>query len=65
MRRSPTLVVAVLCPHFARPVEAVRNTANERLVDCHEKDACARTSTDDDGVTIVVRPRGCPVFGRA
>jgi hypothetical protein len=64
MRRSPTLVVAILCPHFGTPVEATRNTANDLLVDCRAKDTCATTSVDEHGVTIVVRPSGCPVFRR-
>jgi hypothetical protein len=64
MRRSPALVVSILCPHFERPVEAVRNTATDGLVDCREKDACATVTTDERGVTVVVRPSECPVFRR-
>ncbi len=62
MRRSPVLVVAMLCPHHGRPVEAILNTAIERLVDCREKDGCATRSEREDGVIITVRPAGCPVF---
>jgi hypothetical protein len=62
MRRSPSLVVSILCPHFERPVDAVRNTATERLVDCRDKELCATVTTDERGVTITVRPSACPVF---
>ena len=41
------------------------NTAVERLVDCREKDSCATTTEGQDGVTITVRPAGCPVFRAA
>ena len=55
--------MAVLCPHFQRPVEVTRNAMNERLVDCSEKEAC-RTVEERDGLTVIVYPQGCPVFRR-
>jgi hypothetical protein len=63
VRRTAELRVVVLCPHFQRPVEATRNTMNERLIDCTEKDAC-RTLEERDGTTVVIYPQGCPVFRR-
>ncbi len=62
MRRSPLLVVQVLCPHFARPVQARRNEVTERLVDCDEKSLCATQQTSPSGLTLTVYPRTCPVF---
>jgi hypothetical protein len=62
MRRSPLLTVSILCPHFGRPVTAQRNEANERLVDCSDKDACAEVTVTEGGATVTVRPTGCPVF---
>jgi len=59
MRRSPLLTVQVLCPHFERPVYARKNEAADKLVDCGSKEECAKT---EPGTTIVVYPRGCPVF---
>jgi hypothetical protein len=62
MRRSPALVVTILCPHFQEPVEATRNGVTERLVDCRDKAECATVTTDEHGVTITIRPKECPVF---
>jgi len=59
MRRSPLLTVQVLCPHFERPVYAKKNETAVRLVDCASKEECATT---EPGTTIVVYPKGCPVF---
>lgn len=59
MRRSPLLTIQVFCPHFERPIEAKRNEATERFVDCAAKDECV---TREDGSTIAIYPRGCPVF---
>ena len=59
MRRSPLLTVQVLCPHFERPVYAKKNETADRLVDCASKEECA---TAEPGTTIVVYPKGCPVF---
>jgi hypothetical protein len=64
MRRSPALVVTILCPHFERPVAATRNATTERLVDCASKSECVTVTTDERGVTIEVRPQECPVFRR-
>jgi hypothetical protein len=57
------LKVAVHCPHFRRTVEAVRNASIDRLVDCHEKDAC-RDPAPGGGSDAHARPfpHGCPVF---
>jgi len=59
MRRSPLLTVQVLCPHFERPVYARKNETADRLVDCASKEECATT---EPGTTIVIYPKGCPVF---
>jgi hypothetical protein len=56
--------VVVLCPHFQRPVEAVRNAMNDRLVDCGSKDECKTVQTDEAGLTVTVYPPACPVFRR-
>jgi hypothetical protein len=64
MRRSPLLTIQIFCPHFERPVQAQRNEATERLVDCTSKGECASQSTTESGVTVAVYPKGCPVFTR-
>jgi hypothetical protein len=64
VRRTVELRVMVLCPHFQRPVEAVRNSMNERLVDCSSKTECRTVETDEAGVTVTVYPPACPVFRR-
>jgi hypothetical protein len=62
MRRSPLLTIQVFCPHFEKPVVAQRNEVTERLVDCAAKEECR---TVEAGTTVVVYPRGCPVFRTA
>ena len=62
MRRSEALTVTILCPHFERPVTATRNGANERLVDCRDRNECVSVTTDERGVTVTVYPQACPVF---
>lgn len=64
MRRSEHLRITILCPHFARPVVATRNSMNEKLVDCDEKQACVTIESDARGATVEVRPASCPVFRR-
>ena len=59
MRRSPLLTVQVFCPHFEKPVIARRNETTERLVDCASKEECVKL---EEGTTIAIYPRGCPVF---
>jgi hypothetical protein len=65
VRRSPSLVVTVLCPHFERPVRATQNAATERLVDCADKEACVEVTTDEEGTSVRVYPSACPVFRRS
>ena len=62
MRRSPLLTVSILCPHFERPVAAQRNQANDRLVDCADKDHCVSVEVTASGAQVDVRPHTCPVF---
>jgi hypothetical protein len=62
VRRSESLTVVVLCPHFERPIQATRQVVSERLVDCASKQECVTVSESAAGVTISVYPSGCPVF---
>jgi hypothetical protein len=62
MRRSPLLTVSILCPHFGRPVAAQRNQANDRLVDCADKEGCVSVEVTASGAQVSVRPHTCPVF---
>jgi hypothetical protein len=63
LRRSPALVVTILCPHFERPVRATQNGTTEQLVDCDSKDSCAHEERDPtSGVVLTIRPAACPVF---
>jgi hypothetical protein len=62
MRRSPLLAISVYCPHFDRQVAAKRNEMTEQLVDCASKEDCRTVAA---GTTVVVYPRGCPVFRTA
>jgi len=62
MRRSALLRVTVHCPHFDRPVAAVRNQMTDRLCDCDEKESCRAPSSREAGEHDRPYPRGCPVF---
>lgn len=63
MRRSPLLTVTVHCPHFARPVQAQRNTATDRLVWCRDAAQCRDPAAPaSDGEPARPYPHGCPVF---
>jgi hypothetical protein len=62
MRRSPLITIQVFCPHFERPVIVRRNESNEKLVDCAAKEDCSHV---EEGTTVVVYPRGCPVFRKS
>jgi hypothetical protein len=63
VRRSELLRVTVECPHFRRPVAAVRNLAIDRLVSCDESDACRDpAAVGQDREHARPFPRGCPVF---
>ena len=63
MRRSQLLRVTVECPHFHRPVAAVRNLAVDRLVSCDESESCRDPAPVANGAEHARPfPHGCPVF---
>ena len=63
MRRLQLVKVSVECPHFHRPVAALRNQAIDRLVACDESDACRDPAPADAGPGHArPYPHGCPVF---
>jgi len=64
LRRSLNLTVVMYCAHTAQTIEATRNEAIDKLVDCSHKANCAIHETDADGRDRVSYPQPCPVFRR-